>query len=182
MTDPERFTVGPEPTEDASSTEAGAVTADAAESAVERLRAEAAEAHDRALRAQAELENVRKRMRREMEEERKFAASLLLVDLLPVVDNIGRALSAAEKSPDVAALTEGVKMVARQLDGVLARHHCKRIEAAGRPFDPNLHAAVMQQPAADVAASTVLNVVQEGYQLHERVLRPSQVIVSKLPE
>lgn len=161
--------------------EADAAAVESLEQTIVRLQAEAVDGRDRALRAQAELENVRKRMRREMDDERRYAASPLLMDLLAVVDNINRALAASEKSPD-AALAAGVKLVSQQLDGVLSRHHCKKIDAAGKPFDPNLHAAIMQQPSADVPPNTVLNVVQEGYQLHDRVIRPAQVIVSKAPD
>jgi molecular chaperone GrpE len=150
---------------------------------LELLRAELAEARDRVLRAQAELDNVRKRLRREMEEERRYAQVPLMADLLPVVDNLGRAIEAATKSgidgqADVATLLDGVRMVAQQLGETLNRHGCQRIEALHQPFDPELHNAVMQQPSADHPPGTVIGVVQEGYQLHQRVVRPSQVIVS----
>lgn len=148
---------------------------------VETLRQELHAAQDRALRSQAELENYRKRMRREMDDERRYAQLPLLKDLLPVIDNIGRALQSAEKNPDGTGLLEGVKLVAQQLDGVLARHHCTSIEALDKPFDPHLHQAVLQQPSAEHPAGTVLTVTQEGYQLHDRVLRPAQVIVSAAP-
>jgi molecular chaperone GrpE len=162
--------------------EAAATTA--AESSVSMLgalQAELAEAKDRALRAHAETENVRKRMRREMDDERKYAEQTLLFDLLPVIDNLGRALTAAEKNAETGGLSAGVKMVAQQLETVLAKHHCSRIEALGKPFDPNFHAAIQQQPTADQPPNTVVFVAQEGYKVHDRVLRPSQVIVSSAP-
>jgi molecular chaperone GrpE len=150
-----------------------------------QLAAEANEAKDRALRAQAELDNVRKRLRKEMEDERRYAAMPLVTDLLPVVDNIGRALAAAEKdsakSAESSGLIAGVKLVAQQLEGVLARHHAVKIEALGKPFDPNFHAAIMQQPTDEYPPGTVVMVAQEGYQLHDRVVRPAQVIVSSSP-
>lgn len=148
------------------------------EQQVLRLHGELNEAKDRALRTTAEMENVRKRFRREQEDDRKYAETLLLGDLLPVIDNLQRALAAAEKNPDAASLQQGVKLVAQQLDGVLNKHHCKRIEAQDKPFDPNLHAAIQQVPSPGKPPSTVVIVAQEGYQLHDRVLRPSQVIVS----
>jgi molecular chaperone GrpE len=148
----------------------------------EQAKRDLDEARDRLLRAQAELDNFRKRARRELEEERRYAALPLLGDLLPVLDNIGRAIQAAEKNPEAGSLVEGVKMVAQQLEGVLARHHCVRIEALHQPFDPHLHQAIMQQPSADHPAGAVLHVAQEGYQVHDRVVRPSQVIVSTAPE
>lgn len=156
-------------------------TPETPEQTVEELFGKLLEANDRALRATAELENVRKRLRKEMEDERRYAATGLLGDLLQVVDNLGRAIAAAEKNADAASLLAGVKMVATQLDGVLTRHHCTRIAALGEPFDPNVHAAIGQQPSADKPANTVMLVAQEGYKLHDRVLRPSQVIVSAPP-
>ncbi len=142
------------------------------------LRQELEEAKDRALRSQAELDNVRKRLRREMDEERKFACLPLLRDLLPVVDNVARAIQAAEKSPEVAAVVEGVRLVAQQLEQVFSQYQCKKIVALQQPFDPHVHAAISQQPSTDFPPNTVLLVVQDGYQLYDRVLRPSQVIVS----
>jgi molecular chaperone GrpE len=99
-------------------------------------------------------------------------------DLLPVLDNVGRAIEAAEKHPDAAGLLEGFKMVARQLADALARHNCTPIPALHEPFDPHRHQAILQQPSAEYPAGTVLAVAQPGYQLHDRVLRPTQVIVS----
>lgn len=151
-------------------------------STVEQLQAEIGEARDLLLRAQADLENYRKRARRELEDERRYANLPLLRDLLPVVDNIGRAIAAAEKAdknPESAKLLEGFKMVAKQLDDTLGRHHCLRIPALGEPFDPNLHQAILQQPCGDRPPGTIVEVTQQGYQLHDRVVRPAQVIVSK---
>jgi molecular chaperone GrpE len=149
------------------------------ENAEEKLRAELATAKDRELRAHAELDNFRKRAARELDERLRYANLGLLRDLLPVIDNIERAIEAAEKNADAAALLEGFKMVDQQLNDVLQRHHCSRIEALHVPFDPNVHHAVMQQPSEEHPANTVLMVTQNGYQLHDRVVRPSQVIVSK---
>jgi molecular chaperone GrpE len=145
------------------------------------LRDELEEVRDRSLRAQAELENYRKRVTRQMEEERRYANLSLLGDLLPVWDNTVRAIEAAAKTPDVATLLEGFKMVAGQLERVLATHHCKRIEALHQPFDPHRHQAISQQPSADYPPNTVILVAQEGFLFHERVVRPSQVIVSSAP-
>lgn len=144
----------------------------------ELLRSEMAEAKDRLLRAQAELENYRRRAQREIQDTLRYAELPLLRDLLPVVDNIARAIQAAEKSPDGSGLLEGIKLVAQQLDGVLNSHDCKRIAALDQTFDPNLHQAILQQPNADKPTNTVLQVVQDGFTLHDRVVRPSQVIVS----
>ena len=145
---------------------------------VENLRAQLEEAKDQALRHQAELENYRKRAARQMDEERRYACMPMIRDLLPVWDNIGRAIDAAEQSHDTSSLLEGFKMTAEQLESALARHHCVEIEALHRPFDPNLHEAISQLPNDEHPAGTVTHVTQIGFLLHDRVVRPSQVVVS----
>jgi molecular chaperone GrpE len=146
-----------------------------------KLRDELAGAKDRSLRLQAELENYRKRASRELEDRLKYADMDILRDLLPVLDNIQRAVEHAEKSSDPAGLLEGFKMVGSQLQGVLECHQCKKIESLHVPFDPNLHHAISQMPSAEYPPNTIVLVSQEGYQLHDRVVRPSQVIVSTAP-
>ena len=146
------------------------------------LRAELSETRDKLLRLQAEMENLRRRTRREIEEERKYANLPLIRDLLPVIDNVGRALEAAEKSQDVDSLIAGMALIAQSLQATLAQHGSLKIEALNQEFDPNVHEAILQQPSAEHPANTVLMVTQEGYKLHDRVIRPSQVIVSKQPD
>jgi molecular chaperone GrpE len=133
------------------------------------------------LRAQADLENYRKRVQRELALERQYAALPVLRDLLPVVDNIRRAIEAAEKSSEASGLLEGCKMVAQQIETVFAQHDCKPIAADGEMFDPNLHEAISQMPSAEHEQGAVIQVTQSGYQLHDRVVRPSQVVVSSGP-
>jgi molecular chaperone GrpE len=147
----------------------------------DKTREELEQAKDRALRLQAELDNYRKRASRELEDRLKYADMGILRDLLPVLDNIQRAIESAEKSPDVGSLLEGFKMVGGQLQSVLEGHQCKKIDSLHQPFDPNLHHAIQQQPSEEFPANTVVLVAQEGYQLHDRVVRPSQVIVSIVP-
>lgn len=142
------------------------------------LRAELEEAKDRALRSQAELENYRKRVARDVQTERRYANLPLMREMLPVLDNMARAIEAAEQTHDVDGLLQGVKMVAQQLQGVLENRDCVKIEALGGPFDPHLHEAVSQQPSDEHRPGTVLQVIQTGFQLHDRVVRPAQVIVS----
>jgi molecular chaperone GrpE len=154
------------------------LAAEPAQGETERLRAELEQARDRLLRAQAEMENYRKRVARDIQEERRYANLPLIRDLLPVWDNVGRAIEAAEKTHETASLLEGFKMVAEQLQSVLGRHHCVRIDALEQPFDPNLHEAISQQPSDAHPANTVLTVAQTGFRLHDRVVRPSQVVVS----
>src|SRR5687767_4285571 len=146
---------------------------------MEQLQVELAEARDKILRAQADLENYRKRSRRELEEERRYANVPLLKDLLPVVDNIDRAVDAAQKSGEGGALLEGIKLVKQNLAAALARHHCVEIKAQGEPFDPHFHEALTAVTSQEHPANTVVQVVQPGYKVHDRVIRPSHVIVSK---
>ncbi len=148
----------------------------------ETISIELAEANGRALRAQAELENFRKRIRREMDEQQRYAITPLLREILPVVDDMQRAIAAAEKSSDAASLLEGVKMVEARLRSVLGQHGCRMIEAHGTPFDPAQHEAILQQPSSEHEPGSVMQVTQQGYQLHDRVIRPAQVIVSQEPE
>ncbi|HEY3394984.1 MAG TPA: nucleotide exchange factor GrpE [Lacipirellulaceae bacterium] len=144
----------------------------------EQLTADLAAANDRALRLQAEMQNLRNRTSREIADERRYAALPVLRDLLPVIDNIDRAIEAAEKAGEAENLLEGFRLVRQQLMATLSRHQCEPIPAEGQPFDPNFHAAILQQPSPDVPAGHVMMVTQPGYKLHERVVRPAQVIVS----
>lgn len=142
------------------------------------LESELAVANDRCVRAHAELENFRKRVYREMEEERKYANLPLLRSLLPVMDNLDRAIESADKTQDVQGLLEGVRLVAQQFQSVLQQHHCTMIDAKGKLFDPHLHEAIAQLPNQDVPAGSVIDVHLPGYVLHDRVVRAAQVLVS----
>lgn len=148
---------------------------------LDSLQGELEEAKNRALRSSAELENFRRRSYRQMEEERRYANLDLFRELLPIWDNMGRAVDAAEKAGEADALLEGFKMVCTQLENVFERFHCVRIDAEGEPFDPNLHEAISQMPSADHPPGTVLHVAQIGFRLHDRVVRPCQVVVSAAP-
>jgi molecular chaperone GrpE len=143
--------------------------------------AELAAANDRLLRLHAEMQNLRNRTAREIADERKYAALPVLRDLLPVVDNIDRAIEAAEKGGDAQNLLEGFRLVRQQLVNVLSQHQIEPIDAHGQPFDPNIHQAILQQPSAEIPAGSISLVTQQGYKLHDRVVRPSQVIVSSGP-
>lgn len=159
----------------------GEVVAETRDEEMERLRAETSEAEKRVLMAQAEAENFRKRMRRDYENQVKFAPLGLVSDILQVRDNLVRAIEAAESSEDMAGLKEGVAMVAKQLDDTLGKHAVKPIPAEGELFDPNFHEAISQMPSDDVASGTVAHVAVTGFQMHDRVVRPSQVVVSTGP-
>ncbi len=145
---------------------------------VQQLQQQLTDAHDRLLRTQAEMENIRRRSQRDMQEGRRFANQALLVDLLPVLDNMERAIDAAQQSPEGGGLLEGFKMLHQLLLSTFEKHHCRPVPAAGADFDPALHQAVLQTPSDDFAAGAVTQVHQQGYQLHDRVIRPAQVVVS----
>jgi len=125
-----------------------------------------------------EFESYQQRARREAEAERRYAQMPLAKDLLPVLDNLERAILAAKQSNDHSPLAQGVAMVVTMLHETLRRHGITRIEAENQPFDANLHEAVMQQPHADLPPHTVVQVLESGYLMHDRVLRPARVVVS----
>jgi molecular chaperone GrpE len=146
---------------------------------VAAAKKEAADNHDRYLRAVADLENFRRRTVREKEELRLFAASRLLEDLLPALDNLGLGLAAArQKNADLKSLANGVELVQQQLKGALAAHGLKEINPLGQPFDPHQHEALSHQASADVKPEHVMTVVRTGYTLNGRLLRPASVIIS----
>lgn len=157
--------------------EAGATAAaDGGEaSADERV----ADLQERLLRVQAELENFRKRSRREYEDAQRYREIDVLRDLLPVLDNVLRAIDASEKTADVESLRSGFRMTAQQLEKLLASHGCQTIETDGSAFDPNVHDAILQQDVPGATAGTIVGTASRGYRLHDRVVRPAQVIVAK---
>ncbi len=146
------------------------------------LRCRLDEAEKEVLRSRAELENARKRLQRDAEQQVRYANLPLVRDLLDVIDNLNRAVgAAASESGSAQVLSDGVKLVARQFTDVLARYACKPIESVGKTFDPNIHEAIAQMPSPSVPAGSVAQEVAIGYTLHDRVIRPSQVIVSTGP-
>jgi len=140
------------------------------------------ETREQLLRAQAETENVRKRTRREYEDLLRYGEINLLRDILPVLDNIERAIEASEKTADVESLLAGFRMTAQQIEKLLESHGCKTIQTDGVAFDPSVHEAIAQQPAGETAAGSVVGVASRGYLLHDRVVRPAQVIVAAASE
>ena len=138
-----------------------------------------AEANREVLRAKAEMENFRKRMQRESDQLLKYSNMPLIRDLLEVMDNLNRAVQAAEDdAASNSALKAGVEMVSQQLVGVLGKYGCSKVEALGRPFDPNVHEAIAQMPSEEFESGLVMQEVAVGYVLHDRVVRPTHVIVS----
>jgi len=156
----------------------------AREGAAEGIAQELAELRDRHLRLAADFENFRRRALKEREEAHHYGHQNLVKDLLPSVDNLERAIDHARKGGEGAqgGLLEGVELVLRELQSVLAKHGVTPIEALGEPFDPALHEAMAQVPDATRPPNTVVEVFQRGYQLRGRLLRPARVVVSKPPE
>ena len=145
------------------------------------VRRQAAELREENLRILAEMQNLRKRTEREQDETVRFAESELACELLPVLDNLECARASASASPNNGTLADGVRIACEHFLKVLQGHHIEPIAAAGRPFNPSLHQAVRQQPCDDCPAGTVLQELARGYIMYERVLRPSQVVVSSGP-
>lgn len=131
--------------------------------------------HDRWVRAVADLDNYKKRAVKERDEVQKFGVEKLVKDLLPVMDNLDRALAAAAPGD---TLVEGVKLVRASFEQVLARHGVKGFSALGQPFDPARHEALMQVPTADAAPGTVVVEHARGFTLNERLVRPAMVGVA----
>ncbi len=135
-----------------------------------------AEAREEVLRTRADMDNLRKRLARELDTARRFAAERVLADLLPVIDSLEQGLGAlAEDDP----AREGLSLTYRQLAGALERHGLVTIDPVGQAFDPAEHQAISMQATDLHPNNTVLTVLQKGYRLHERVLRPAMVIVSE---
>lgn len=148
------------------------------EAALERAEAAAREGHDRLLRAAADLENFKKRAAREREDVQRFGNERVLKDLLPVLDDLDRALAAA---PEGDPLAKGVQLVKAGFEQALARHGVKGFSAMGQPFDPALHEALLQVPTAEAAPGTVVLEHARGFTLNDRLIRPAMVGVSTAP-
>ena len=145
---------------------------------------ETAKAKDQALRALAEAENTRRRTQRELEESVKYAVSGFAREIVGVVDNLRRALDtltaeARAEDPKLEQFAQGVELTEREFLAILERHGIRRVDAAGQAFDPNVHQAIAQVDAPDHAPGTVVQVIQAGFMLHGRILRPALVVVAK---
>jgi molecular chaperone GrpE len=155
-----------------------------AEITLDTLHDELSQAKDAALRAQAEAQNARRRSEQDVERARKYALERFSGDLLTVVDNLERAAEAAAGSGEEAVkpIAERVNLTLKSLLDVLGKYHIEIIDPVGEPFDPNLHQAMTMVPNPDMEPNTVMDVMQRGYSLSGRLLRPAMVIVSKAPD
>jgi molecular chaperone GrpE len=148
------------------------------------LMQEVSDTKDKLLRALAEMENLRRRTEREVTDARVYGVTSLARDLIGVADDLRRALDAAEESAAIVdgpakALCEGVELIERQLLKVLERHGVRVFDPQGGRFDPNVHQALFEVPDADIPAGSVVQVIQPGFMIGDRVLRPAMVGVSK---
>ena len=146
---------------------------------IKKLEAEVVQEHERTLRFAAELDNLRRRSAREQADLLRYSGLEVIRAILPVMDNLQRAIAAAEQQNADDPLLEGVRMVYQQLSAALEKNNCQKIHAEHEPFDPKFHEAISQMPSDEFPENTVLIVTQDGYMLADRVIRPSQVIVSK---
>ncbi len=172
--------VGAETGEDTADTEASDAEALSPEEQIERLQEELGAAKDTALRAQAEAQNTKRRAEQDVEKARKFALERFTGELLPVVDNLERALEAAGGEEDVVKpIAEGVELTLKSFLDALGRFNIEVVNPEGEPFDPNLHQAMSMVENAEVEPNTVIAVMQKGYTLNGRLVRPAMVMVSK---
>jgi len=146
--------------------------------AIDTLQREKNALHDRLLRTAAEFDNYRRRMDRERRELSEYAATDILTDLLPIVDNFERALQ-APATPDTEAFRKGIELIHRQMLDVLRKRGVKPIDALGTDFDPNFHQAVIHEPSDSHREGEVMEELQRGYLIGERLLRPAMVKVAK---
>jgi molecular chaperone GrpE len=183
MTDPTARPNGVEP--EAPDTAAPAEATEAAPDPVAALAKEAAGLKDRLLRTLAEMENLRRRTDREVADARTYGVTNFARDILAVADNMERAMQALDDEirdkadAGVKALLDGVELTERELIKVMEKHGVRKIEPQGQKFDPNLHQAMFEIPDATVPAGTVVQIMQPGYTIGDRVLRPALVGVAK---
>ncbi len=146
---------------------------------LESVRQEARDNYDRFVRLSAEFENYKKRASREMSEFRKYANEIIIKALLPVVDNLERAIeSSGEDENATSCVVEGVEMTLKEILKVFEQFEVKPVESLGQPFDPGFHEAMMREESDEYPENTVIKELQKGYLMHERLIRPAMVVVS----
>lgn len=152
-----------------------------AQEALEAAEAELARHREAMLRMQAEMENQRKRLVREQEKSRRFALERIMKDLLQVRDSLERGLAVEQDALTVESLKEGQELTLKMLDKVMQGHHLEVIDPSGQAFDPELHEAMTVLPSEELDENTVMEVLQKGFKLHDRLIRPAMVVVSRKP-
>ena len=147
---------------------------------LEKAKEDAKQSFDRYLRVSAEFENYKKRMTRETDEFKKYANESLISALLPVIDNLERAIiSAKDDSGNAESLIQGIELTLNEILNVFSKYHVEPIESIGKPFDPNFHQAMLQEETDKHPDNTIIQELQRGYTIHNRLLRPAMVVVSK---
>ena len=150
------------------------------QSETEQLQQQVAGANDQVLRVQAEMQNLRRRAERDVENAHKYALDKFAPELLPVVDNLERALATIDiEDPAQKSVAEGIELTLKTFVDVLVRFKVEAVDPAGQPFDAEFHQAVSMVPNPDLEPNTVMDVFQKGYTLNGRLLRPAMVVVSK---
>ena len=149
------------------------------EQALADAQAELGRHREAMLRMQAEMENLRKRLQRDLEKSRKFALERFMKDLLQVRDSLERGLDLSDESVTAESLREGQELTLKMLTKVMQDYDLEIIDPAGEPFDPELHEAMTVQPSEELEEDTVMEVLQKGFRLHDRLIRPAMVVVSK---
>jgi molecular chaperone GrpE len=144
-----------------------------------QAQSEAARLKELWMRTAADFDNFRKRTRREVDDAKKAGREELLRDVLPVFDNLERAIQSAQRATDVKAVSEGLQMIVKQLEGTLGRSGIQRVETVGKPFDPAVHEAIQQVETDEHPAGTVVAEVQPGYIQGDRLVRAAMVVVAK---
>lgn len=148
---------------------------------IEKLVSERDSLKDAMLRTMAEAQNIQRRLKQQMETERKFASEPLVREILPIMDNFKRTLEAAKDQPNIETLIDGVGAIERQMIKALQSVNVEAIFPEGQPFDPEFHEAIVTYDTADLPEGTVIDVLETGYKMNDRVIRPAKVRVSKLP-
>jgi molecular chaperone GrpE len=149
------------------------------QSELETAKQEAKETHDRFLRVSAEFENYKKRSTREMDDFRKYANQSLIKEMLAVVDNLERALNSSNGNSSIdKCMADGVNLTLKEILKVFEKFNVKPIESIGQPFDPTFHQAMMQEETDEHPENTIITELQKGYMIHDRLLRPSMVVVA----
>ncbi|MBX3114828.1 MAG: nucleotide exchange factor GrpE [Fimbriimonadaceae bacterium] len=167
-------TTAPEskPTEESSETE----------DVIAKLKAEVVALNDALMRTMAESQNIQRRLRNQMEQDRKYANESLMKEMIPVLDNFDRSIAAAQRGASPEAVIDGVVAVDKSLRRALEQFGLTRLEVVGKPFDPVIHEAIVAVETTEIAPDTVTDELEAGYILADRVVRPARVRVSKAPE
>lgn len=160
--------------------ETGEVSIESLQQQLEAAQQQAAANLDKALRVQAEMENLKRRVQKDLDDERKYGLTKIAKELLSVVDSLELGIQAANSDlPEVVKLREGSELTVKQFEAVFGKFNIEAIDPTGQPFNPELHQAMVMQPSSTVEPGSVINTFQKGYVLNGRLLRPAMVVVAK---